>query len=108
MKPALSTSSVKGERILDELGVRAALAEGDTLVLRGAEYELRKQPTVRVQLAFLLDDERRISVGYARSEDGDWEVVEYEPFSMRALGYYQRRLKRIGDRIDPEEREPTW
>ena len=99
-------SSVKGERMLDELGVRRALAEGDTLVLRGAVYELRKQPAVRVQLAFLLDDERRISVGYARrEEDDDWEVVEHEPFSMRALGYYQRRLKRIGDRIDPEERE---
>lgn len=101
-------SSVKGERMLDEFGVRKALAEGDTLVLRGPVYELRKQPAVHVQLAFLLDDEKRISVGYARREDGDWEVVEHEPFSMRALGYYERRLKRIGDRFYPEDREPPW
>jgi hypothetical protein len=101
-------SSVKGERLLDELGVRAALADGDALVLRGPVYELRKQPAVRVQLAFLLDDERRIAVGYARREEDDWEVVEHEPFSMRALGYYERRLKRIGDRVDPKERELPW
>ncbi len=101
-------SSVKGERMLDELGVRAALKEGDTLVLRGPIYELRKQPGVRVQLAFLLDDEQRISVGYAQRADDDWEVVEHEPFTMRALGYYERRLKRIGDFVYPEDRDPHW
>jgi hypothetical protein len=89
--------SAKSERILKELGVAEGFERGDTLVLTGPTYELRKDPGVCARLAFLYDDEHRLCIGYARDDDGEWRVVEYEPFSLRALGYYQRHLKRKGD-----------
>ena len=89
--------SAKSERILTQLGVAKAFARGETLVLVGPTYELRKNPGIRVRLAFLHDDEGRLCVGYASDDGGDWQPVESEPFSRRAHGYYERRLKRIGD-----------
>ncbi|MFI5367129.1 MAG: hypothetical protein ACHQ4J_16080 [Candidatus Binatia bacterium] len=91
--------SVKSERILKRLGVLAALARGEPVALVGPIYELRKDPGVHARLAFLYDDERRLCVGCARDDDGEWRVVESEPFSLRGLGYYQRHLKRTGDVI---------
>ena len=89
--------SSKSERLLQQLGVPKAFERGETLVLVGPTYELRKEPGIRVRLAFLHDDENRLCVGYASDDGGEWHVVDSEPFSMRALGYYERRLKRIGD-----------
>lgn len=95
--------SAKSERILQQLGVAKAFERGETLVLVGPTYELRKDPGVRVRLAFLRDAEGRMCVGYASDDGGEWQAVESEPFSLRALGYYQRRLKRIGDSIGDGE-----
>ena len=89
--------SVKSERILQQLGVTKAFERGETLVFVGPTYELRKEPGVRVRLVFLHDDESRLCVGYARDDGGEWQPVDSEPFSLRALGYYERRLKGIGD-----------
>ncbi len=89
--------SIKSERILQQLGVPKAFAHGDTLVLVGPTYELLKQPGVHVRLAFLHDDDGRLCVGYASDDGGEWRAVESEPFSLRAFGYYERRLKRIGE-----------
>ena len=99
-------SSVKGERLLASLGIQAALDQGDELVFSGPLYELRKEPGVQVRLVFLRDDENRIAVGYAQRDQDEWRPVEHEPFTMRALGYYERRLKRIGDRVDTRDRQP--
>ena len=92
-------SSVKSQRLLKQLGVLAAFAGGEELVLVGPSYELRKEPGIRVRLAFLYDDEQRLCVGCARADGAEWHVTESEPFSARALGYYQRHLKRTGDVI---------
>ena len=89
--------SVKSERILKQLGVTRAFEQGETLVLVGPTYALRKDPGIKVRLAFLHDDEGRLCVGYASDDGGEWQAVESEPFSLRALGYYQRYLKRTGD-----------
>ena len=91
--------SAKSERLLKQLGVAKAFERGDTLVLVGPTYELRKQPGIRVRLAFLHDGEGRLCVGYASDDGGDWQPVESEPFSRRAHGYYERRLKRIGEYV---------
>jgi hypothetical protein len=89
--------SSKSERILKELGVTRAFERGETVVLVGPTYELRKAPGTRARLAFLHDEDGRLCVGYASDSGGTWQPVESEPFSRRALGYYERRLKRIGD-----------
>ncbi|MFI5396549.1 MAG: hypothetical protein ACHQ9S_13530 [Candidatus Binatia bacterium] len=91
--------SVKSQRLLKDLGVITAFEHGEQLVLVGRTYELRKDPGVRVRLAFLHDPDGRLCVGYAEDSDG-WHAVEFEPFSLRAFGYYQRRVKRIGDVIE--------
>lgn len=101
-------SSVRGERLLADFAVAKALDEGESPALRGPVYELRKQPGILVQLAFVRDDEGRIAVGYARREGDEWSVVEHEPYSLRAIGYYQRRLKRLGDRVDAKDRDTPW
>lgn len=88
--------SIKAERLLERLGVMKALERGENLVLVGPTYELRKDPGIRVRMAFLRGSEGQLCVGYANDEEG-WQPVEFEPFSLRALGYYERRLKRIGD-----------
>lgn len=89
--------SVKSERILKQLGVTKAFEQGETLVLVGPTYELRKDPGIKVRLAFLHDDEGRLCVGHATDDGGEWQAVESEPFSLRALGYYERRLRRVGE-----------
>ena len=92
--------SAKSARILKQLGVAKAFERGETLVLVGPTYELRKDPGRMARLAFLRDDEGQLCVGYATDADGRWSPIESERFSMRALGYYQRRLKRIGDFVE--------
>jgi hypothetical protein len=89
--------SVKSQRLLKRLGVLAALEGGDAPVRAGPIYASRTEPAARLQLAFLYDEARRLCVGTARDDGDGWRVVEAEPFSLRALGYYQRRLKRVGD-----------
>jgi len=98
--------SVKSQRLLDKLGVTAALARGETLVLAGPTYELIKDPGIHVRLAFARDADGRLSVGYATDDTGAWSSVESEPFSLRALGYYERRLKRIGAFVELAVRRP--
>jgi hypothetical protein len=96
--------SVKAHRLLDKRGVTAALARGEVLVLAGPTYELVKDPGIHVRLAFLHDGEGRLCVGYASDDGGEWQAVDAEPFSMRALGYYERRVKRLGAYVEPERR----
>ncbi len=91
--------SKKLQRQLQQWGVPAAFERGEQLVLVGATYELRKDPGANVRLAFLHDTEGRLCVGYADDRGGEWRAVEFEPLSWRALGYYQRRMRRIGDVI---------
>ncbi len=90
--------SVKSQRLLERLGVFAAFERGEALALIGPTYELRKDPGIHVRLVFVRDDaDAQLRVGYASDATGTWQPAEVEPFSARALGYYQRRLKRIGD-----------
>ncbi len=90
--------SIKAERVLKRLGVMSALDRGETLVLVGPTYELRKDRGSRSVWPFCVAMRGSCGIGYAHDDDG-WRPVEFEPFSLRALGYYQRRLKRIGDFI---------
>ncbi len=89
--------SKKLQRQLQQWGVPAAFERGEPLVLVGPAYELRKEPGAKVRLAFLHDTEGRLCVGYADDREGEWRAVEFEPLSWRALGYYQRRVKRLGE-----------
>ena len=92
--------SVKSQRVLERLGVPAAFARGEQLVLAGPTYERRNEAGVHLRLAFIQDDERGLCVGVASDAGGAWQLVDAEPFSFRALGYQQRHLKRIGDRVE--------
>ena len=91
--------SVKAQRALQHLGVWAALQRGEQLVLAGPVFELRKQPGIHARLAFVRDEQQRLCVGTATDAGGSWHLDDSEPFSLRALGYQQRHLKRIGDWI---------
>ena len=86
--------SVKSMRQLARWNVEETLATGAALVAVGPVYRLADG--VRARLAFARDDERRLGVGYAVAEGERWTMAELEPYSARALGYYQRRLKRMG------------
>jgi hypothetical protein len=86
--------SVKSMRQLARWNVEETLARGAPLVAVGAVYRLADG--LRARLAFARDDEQRLGVGYAVERGEHWAIAELEPFSARALGYYQRRLKRIG------------
>jgi hypothetical protein len=86
-----SNLSAKSLRWLRDAGVERALAAGQSLVAVGRTYRLRDGQLAT--LAFTRDDEQRLCVGYAVNE-GEWVMVECEPFSARALGYYERWLKR--------------
>jgi len=88
--------TVKSQRILDQFGVTIPLRQGAKTVLTGPLYELRKEPGVLARLAFHKED-AVIFVGYATSDGVEWEIADSEPFSFRALGYYERRLRRHGD-----------
>lgn len=89
--------TVRAERILRDLGVLRAFSSGDRLIVVGPIFELRREPDTRVRLAFVHTEDKIVEVGMARAVDNRWEVIESEPFSLRSYGYYERRLKRIGD-----------
>lgn len=86
--------SVKSERVLQGWGVERTLDAGARLAPVGSLYLLDDGRAAR--LAFERDEEARLCVGYAVEREGRWEMEESEPFSARSLGYYERRLKRIG------------
>lgn len=89
--------SAKAAQALRRLGVAAALDRRPDGALVGPIYELREDPNVRARLLFRRDADGVLEVGYATARsDSPWEPVDLEPFSLRALGYYERRLKRIG------------
>jgi len=91
-------SSVRAQRILQDLGVERAFSKGDRFLLVGPVYELRRDPDTRVRMVFVRVDKRDVLIGYASARaGGPWTIAESEPYTMRSLGYYQRRLKRIGD-----------
>ncbi len=102
MADSFSTLSTKLQRVLKQLGVPAAFQRGEQLVLVGARYELRKDPGIHVRLAFVHDADGQLCVGYADDSEGEWRAVEFEPVSARALGYYQRRVKRIGEFVEAD------
>lgn len=92
------STSVRADRILRDLGVRRALERGDRYFLVGPLYALRTDHDTEIRLVFRGTSPRDVDVGYARRQQGaGWIISECEPYTMRSLGYYQRRLKRIGD-----------
>lgn len=93
----LPDRSAKAEQAIRRLGVEAALQRAPDGALVGPVYELRATPGVRARLLFRRSPQGGLEIGYATATvGGPWERVESEPFSLRALGYYERRLKRIG------------
>lgn len=88
--------SVKSTRLLERLGVEKELDAGRRLVTVEPTFLCSDGRSAR--LAFERDTERRLCVGFAVDVGGKWEMQESEPFSIRTLGYYRRRLKRIGER----------
>lgn len=85
-------------RLLEEEGVLDQLGKGANLVVTGRVACLGTAgPFARV--AFCLDDDNRLNVGYAVGDGahGPWaaEGGEFEPFTLRAHGYYVRYLKRF-------------
>ena len=92
--------SVKSRRIIEQWGVERALAQGATVVPVGGVYRLPEGSAAR--LVFLRDEMQRLCVGYAIERDGQWVVERADPYSARTLGYYRRRLKRIGEGEPPE------
>jgi len=87
--------SVKSDRLLDQLGVWKRLQQGEKVVVVGPTYELITAEDPIAALAFTCEGER-LYVGFAVVREGQWEAVELEPYSLRALGYWQRWLKRHG------------
>lgn len=95
--------SVKSRRLLDRWGVTKELAEGAGVVAVGPAYRFEHGSLVR--LAFVRDQEGRLCVGCALEGAGGWEMQEFEPYSARTLGYYQRHLRRKGMRESPHDTE---
>jgi hypothetical protein len=89
--------------VLERWGVERTLEAGADLAPVGALYLLDDGRSAR--LAFSRDEEERLCVGYAVEQDGRWVMEEQEPFTSRTLGYYQRRLKRIGRRESMRDSE---
>jgi hypothetical protein len=87
--------SLKSDRLLDQLGVWKRLQRGEKLVVVGPTYELFTAEDSTAALAFTCEGES-LYVGYAVVREGRWEAAELEPYSLRALGYWQRWLKRHG------------
>lgn len=77
------------------LRVRERLDAGEAVVVAGPAYALRDSADAVAALAFVLDGDT-LCVGYAVQGSSGWQVVEHEPYSLRALGYWQRWLKRHG------------
>lgn len=94
---------MKSDRVLEGWGVERTLDAGARLAPVGPLYLLDDGRSAR--LAFERDEEARLCVGYAVEREGRWEMEEAEPFSARCLGYYQRRLKRIGRRESMRDSE---
>lgn len=91
-------SSVRARRVLVDLGVEGAFAKGDRFLLVGPVYTLRRDADTRVRMVFARGEKRgEVLVGYVSAGAGAWAVAELEPYTLRSYGYYQRRLKRIGD-----------
>jgi hypothetical protein len=97
--------SVKTSRLLKNLGVEAELDAGISLATVEPTFLLDDGRSAR--LAFERDSDGRLCVGYAVDTAAGWEMQEAEPFSIRTLGYYRRRLKRIGERA-PRPGERDW
>jgi hypothetical protein len=95
--PVLEGLSRKSIRLLEKDGVLDTLAEGGELAVTGPAVLLGASGTLG-RLAFSIEPENRLHVGYAVAEraEGPWRRAggEFEPFSMRAYGYYVRYLKR--------------
>ena len=92
----MSEISVKARRLLDHLGVSDAMKRGAQRIAVGPLFELRREPGIFVRLMFERDA-GELNIGYVKLDGPEWEVVESEIFSLRALGYYERWLKRHGD-----------
>ena len=95
--PALQGLSRKSLRFLEEDGILDLLAAGKDLAVTDRVVRLGASgPFAR--LAFRVDSDRRLNVGYVlgTAADGPWTDVggEFEPFTLRAYGYYVRYLKR--------------
>lgn len=93
--------SVKSRRLLREWGVDQARAAGVKVIPVGPIY--RTVAGGDTTLVFTTDDAGRLCVGYALAGEDGWVVEEAEPYSARTLGYYQRRLRRMGARRGPVE-----
>ena len=90
--------SRKSIRILWQDGVLDALREGGELAVTGPVGRLGiSGPFAR--LAFCIDGQHRLSVGYAVGEGakGPWRRAggEFEPFSLRSYGYFRRYIRRL-------------
>lgn len=94
----LAGLSRKSLRVLWQDGVIDALGEGGDLAVTGPVGRLGTSgPFAR--LAFCIDAERRLSVGYAVGEgtNGPWGTTggEFEPFTLRSYGYFRRYIRRL-------------
>ena len=79
-------------------GVLDALGGSEDLAVTGPVGRLGMSgPFAR--LAFCIDDEHRLSVGYAIGDgtNGPWRRTggEFEPFTLRAYGYFRRYIRRL-------------
>ena len=94
----LEGMSRKSIRLLEQDGILEQLRRGATLVVTGPVARLRT-PGPFVRLAFCIDAENRLNIGYAVGEGpgGPWVDAggEFELFSLRTYGYYTRYLKRL-------------
>jgi hypothetical protein len=93
-----SELSVKSLRLLEAWGVERAMANGAAVVPVGRAYYLADGRAA--WLAFTRDEEGRMCVGYAARNEDEWEVIDIRPYSARTLGYFRRRLRRVGRRED--------
>jgi hypothetical protein len=93
-----SELSVKSLRVLEAWGIERAMANGAVVVPVGPAYCLSDGRAA--SLAFTRDEEGRMCVGYATREGEEWKVIDLRPYSARTLGYFRRRLRRVGRRED--------
>jgi hypothetical protein len=91
--------SVKSDRTLQQLGVLPRLRAGERVVPVGKTFALRGREGEFASLVFAFDGDT-LAVGYATRHGESWTVEELEPYSLRALGYWQRWLKRHGEPVD--------
>ena len=98
LESLLDGLSRKSIRILWQDGVLDALGEGVDLAVTGPVGR-RGISGPFVRLAFCVDSQHRLSVGYAVGEgtNGPWTRVggEFEPFTLRSYGYFRRYIRRL-------------